>query len=349
MAFTPVESGVGGLLIGLSALVAYLVDGKIAGVAGIMGPCLRSAASCQKVEGAYLWKIIFLLGLVLGGLVHLVANRSFAFPHALEFSPLRYALAGVAIGFGTRTGRGCTSGHGICGLPRLSLRSWIAVPTFMACAAVTVAVTRHVLKVDSSTPWGVAELQWPPQWQFPVAALSVSAVLAASAFLLPGKIREVFSPFASGLIFALGLGCAGMTSQAKVLDFLDFGGTWDPSLAFVMGCGMAVSFPAMYLGEQPNKKPVNEKCNFEKPPKYGNYGTLVLGAVFFGLGWGLVGICPGPAIASFIPYAADGSGPGLSFSLCFLAIMVSWLVTDKVWTHLESNKSAAQTLKKPLI
>eukprot|EP00928_Gymnodinium_smaydae_P045077 TRINITY_DN30093_c0_g3_i1.p1 TRINITY_DN30093_c0_g3~~TRINITY_DN30093_c0_g3_i1.p1 ORF type:complete len:372 (+),score=51.17 TRINITY_DN30093_c0_g3_i1:122-1117(+) len=319
-----------------------MVDGYIAGVAGILGPCLRSAVACQKLEGSYLWKVIFLLGMVLGGLVQFGLNRPFAYPPALNFSPIRYALAGVAVGFGTRTGRGCTSGHGICGLPRLSLRSWIAVPTFMGVAIVTVALTRHAWNLDPSSPSGIAELQWPPQWQFPVAALAVSLCLAAACFVLPSGVRSVVCPLSSGIIFALGLGCAGMTSQAKVLGFLDFGGTWDPSLAFVMACGMAVSLPAMYLGDKPDRCPLNEGSSFERPPKYGNYGQLVLGSAVFGLGWGLVGICPGPAITSLIPYAAEGSAPGLSFGLCFVTTMVAWLVTDKVWAQVAPPASSTE-------
>eukprot|EP00928_Gymnodinium_smaydae_P058164 TRINITY_DN4138_c0_g1_i7.p1 TRINITY_DN4138_c0_g1~~TRINITY_DN4138_c0_g1_i7.p1 ORF type:complete len:179 (-),score=32.19 TRINITY_DN4138_c0_g1_i7:227-763(-) len=158
-------------------------------------------------------------------------------------------------------------------------------------------------------------------------------------------IREFVSPLASGIIFALGLGCAGMTSQAKVLDFLDFAGTWDPSLAFVMGCGMAVSFPAMYFGDKAEKKPLNEKCSFEKPAKYGNYGTLILGASVFGLGWGLIGICPGPALTGFVPYASEGSGPGLLFGLCFITTMISWLATDKAWTYLEKPRAVTDIAK----
>ena len=88
-----------------------------------------------------------------------------------------------------------------------------------------------------------------------------------------------------------------MTSQAKVLDFLDFGGLWDPSLAFVMGCGIMVSGPAFLYAERETSKPLCADCNFEKPAKHGGYGPLVLGASFFGLGWGLIGICPGPGIA----------------------------------------------------
>ena len=243
--------------------------------------------------------------------------------------------------------RGCTSGHGICGLPRLAPRSWIAVPTFMGVAAATVAVTRHAAKLDASGPWQVAELQWPPKWEFPLAAALSSLVLTLLAVLLPSKPRSFVSPMACGIIFGLGLGVSGMTSQAKVLNFLDFGGTWDPSLAFVMGLGLCVSFPAFLLAEREGRKPLcGEECSFEKPSKTGNYGSLVLGATFFGLGWGLVGICPGPALAGMIPYLTGGWGAGLSFGLCVLLILVSWLATDRAIGYMNSQQpKEAQVVK----
>eukprot|EP00440_Ansanella_granifera_P035632 gb/GFBE01038652.1/.p1 GENE.gb/GFBE01038652.1/~~gb/GFBE01038652.1/.p1 ORF type:complete len:378 (+),score=86.40 gb/GFBE01038652.1/:1-1134(+) len=343
MSFTPIESGIGGLLIGLSAALAYYADGKIAGISGIFGPALRGVVTCQPIEGAQLWKLCFLIGLVLGGCVNLGLNQDFAFPAALAFSPLRYAAAGICVGMGTRAGRGCTSGHGICGLPRFSLRSWIAVPVFMGVAAATVAVTRHGAKIDPASPWAVAELQWPPKWEFPLGALGASLLLAVAAIWTPGQARSYVSPLAAGTIFGLGLGCSGMTSQAKVLNFLDVGGTWDPSLAFVMGCGLCVSFPVMFWSERPGKAPLHGQ--FEKPAKTGNYGSLVIGAALFGLGWGLIGVCPGPAVAGAIPYAAQGWGDGLSFGLSFLMIALAWLATDKCLRMGEAPKEAPKSME----
>ncbi|CAE7384457.1 unnamed protein product [Symbiodinium sp. CCMP2592] len=350
MAFTPVESGVGGMLIGMSAALAYLGDGKITGISGIAGPFLRGMGQCEPMRDGQLWKALFLFGLLLGGLVNFQFNEGFAFPGALDFPVGRYCWGGVFVGIGTRAGRGCTSGHGICGLPRLAPRSWIAVPTFMGVAAATVAVTRHAAKLDASGPWGVAELQWPPKWEFPLAAALSSLALAALALFLPSKPRSFVSPLACGMIFGLGLGVSGMTSQAKVLDFLDFGGTWDPSLAFVMGLGLCVSFPAFLVAENEDRKPLcGEECKFERPSKTGDYGSLVLGATFFGLGWGLVGICPGPAIAAAIPNAVADGSPGLYFGLCVLLILVSWLVTDQVITQLNSQQPTQSAEARKLL
>ena len=323
MAFTPIESGVGGLLIGLSAALAYLGDGKITGISGIAGPFLRGVGKCQPMKDGQLWKALFLVGLVTGGLLNLAFNRDFAYPQALDIPAARYCLGGVFVGIGTRAGRGCTSGHGICGLPRLAPRSWIAVPTFMGVAAVTVAVTRHAAQLDASGPWGVAELQWPLKWEFPLAAALSSLVLAALAVFLPSKPRSFVSPLACGMIFGLGL-------------------------AFVMGLGLCVSFPAFLLADRQDRKPLcGEECNFERPSKTGDYGSLVLGATFFGLGWGMVGICPGPALAGMIPYLVGGWGPGLSFGLCVVLILAAWLVTDRVISYLNSQPAPEPKVAVP--
>ena len=325
------------MLIGLSAALAYGIDGKIAGISGIMGPFLSSLFTCSKVtEDETVWKGIFLFGVVIGGLVNLGGNTAFAYSQVPDFSAVRYWIAGMLIGTGTRAGRGCTSGHGICGLPRFSLRSWIAVPVFMGVAIAVVAVTRHGAKVDhQQRPSAVAELQWPPSWKFPVASLGVSIVLAVVTVFCPAKVRKFASPLISGLIFGVGLGCAGMTSPDKVLDFLDIGGTWDPSLAFVMGCGLCVSFPVIFWAEREEARQPLCKGSFERPPKYGNYLSLVVGAICFGSGWGLIGICPGPALAAVIPFLVGGLS-GLRFGLCFLSICAAWLITDKVLTNQEA-------------
>ena len=109
MAFTPIESGVGGLLIGLSAALAYLADGKITGISGIVGPFLRGMGKCQPLKDGQLWKALFLSGLIIGGLLNLAFNRDFAYPQALEISVVRYCLGGILVGIGTRAGRGCAA------------------------------------------------------------------------------------------------------------------------------------------------------------------------------------------------------------------------------------------------
>ena len=135
--FTPLAALLGGALIGFAATLLYAGLGRIAGISGMLTQALEQHAG----RG---WRIAFLFGLVAG------ASSWFAFgldvPAPRAGFPLPWLLlAGVLVGFGTRMGNGCTSGHGICGLARLSRRSLVAVAVFMGAAILTVYVLRHAL------------------------------------------------------------------------------------------------------------------------------------------------------------------------------------------------------------
>jgi len=139
--FSPLPPLGGGVLIGLASVWLLAANGRIAGVAGI----LHGLAA--RVPGDARWRAWFIAGLLAAGFLW----------HALGFAPaprsgfgLGWAIAaGLLVGFGTRLSNGCTSGHGVCGLGRLSVRSLVAVLTFMATGALSVYVVRHVLGVAS--------------------------------------------------------------------------------------------------------------------------------------------------------------------------------------------------------
>ncbi len=136
--FTPLASLCGGMLIGLSAPLLLLCDGKIAGISGIVGGLL------SPVHNDTAWRVLFVVGLLTGGLLF-----SLFFPHVFTFSiarsPGALIFAGLLVGFGTRLGNGCTSGHGVCGISRLSSRSLVATITFMITGIVTVYIINHLL------------------------------------------------------------------------------------------------------------------------------------------------------------------------------------------------------------
>jgi uncharacterized membrane protein YedE/YeeE len=137
--FTPIASLAGGALIGASASALLLLNGRIAGISGIFGGLLLPA------RGEVLWRALFFAGLLAGGFV-LVG----LFPGAIEAPRTPWGLtllAGLLVGVGTRIGGGCTSGHGVCGLSRLSVRSLAATMTFMALGVATATVVHHVLGV----------------------------------------------------------------------------------------------------------------------------------------------------------------------------------------------------------
>lgn len=126
----------GGMLAGLSALILMLFNGRVAGISGILAGVLQHRAS---------WRVLFLLGLGTGAWLALTLGWATmpAFT-TLPGWPV-VLLAGLLVGVGTRLGNGCTSGHGICGMGRLSLRSIVATLTFMAAGFITVFVTHHLL------------------------------------------------------------------------------------------------------------------------------------------------------------------------------------------------------------
>lgn len=135
--FTPWASLAGGILIGLAAALLLLANGRVAGISGILGGLLRPAT------GDVAWRVAFLAGLFLAPLVWLTLR---AMPPAqIDHSPTLLALAGLLVGLGTRFGSGCTSGHGVCGIARLSPRSLTATACFMVAGIVTVFIVRHVL------------------------------------------------------------------------------------------------------------------------------------------------------------------------------------------------------------
>jgi uncharacterized membrane protein YedE/YeeE len=132
----------GGSLIGVSASLAWSAAGQVAGISGILGGFVRSP-SVRGFHGA------FIAGLLLTSALIALLHRG-ALVSSVEARPLGVLLvSGLLVGFGTRLGGGCTSGHGVCGLSRLSKRSLVATSVFMLSAALVVLLTRHVLKVPS--------------------------------------------------------------------------------------------------------------------------------------------------------------------------------------------------------
>ena len=138
-AFTPYSAATGGLMIGIAVGLLRLGIGRVAGISGIAGGLLE-----RDPSGGRLWRFAFLLGLVMAPVLFAVLG------HAGDLvtggtSSVALMVAGVLVGFGTRLASGCTSGHGICGVARLALRSIAATGVFMLVGMATVFVARHVL------------------------------------------------------------------------------------------------------------------------------------------------------------------------------------------------------------
>ena len=135
--FTPWASLAGGILLGLASAIFILVNGRILGISGIVGGLFRPKA------GDVGWRLSFLLGMLVAPLLYALVAGPIA--PRIDAGWVTVLIAGVLVGVGTRYGSGCTSGHGVCGLSRLSPRSLVATLAFMGAGFVTVFVMRHVL------------------------------------------------------------------------------------------------------------------------------------------------------------------------------------------------------------
>ena len=135
--FTPWHAAAGGVAIGIAAAMFILLNGRIAGISGILGGLLRPS------RGDIAWRVAFLAGLVGSPLLYALF-KALPAPR-IEAGPIALVVAGLLVGAGTRYGSGCTSGHGVCGISRLSVRSLVATGAFMGAGFATVYVARHLL------------------------------------------------------------------------------------------------------------------------------------------------------------------------------------------------------------
>lgn len=136
--FTPFSALAGGSLIGLAAALLLLINGRIAGISGILG------GIAGATTGEAVWRVAFIAGLMMSPIVYAAGGASL--PRiSLGHSVPTLIVAGLLVGFGTRLGSGCTSGHGVCGLARGSRRSLVAAVVFMGTAILTVFIARHII------------------------------------------------------------------------------------------------------------------------------------------------------------------------------------------------------------
>lgn len=249
-----------------------------------------------------------------------------------------YALAGFLVGFGTKLSNGCTSGHGLCGLPRLSIRSIVAVMVFLL-TGIGIATLNHYetlgfLTNEKYNPYTsinhtiTANIFMALGLLLPIIAYFLEAKPAN--FRFSNYLKEYVTVFMVGLIFGLGLMISGMTRRSKIMNFLQISSNWDPSLLFVLGAGVTVNFITFNYMIHIRKHPVFGGQLFN--PSNTTLDWKLLGGAFcFGLGWGIGCLCPGPFI--------------MLYSVFTLQIQVVWgccLVAGMYLANWLSNRTEAK-------
>lgn len=336
---TAVAALCGGAVLGVATVVKLSVNGNILGISGIVNGISVVVAKPGKAD-PWFWRLSFLVGFLVAGAVLRVAAPTTLQPFPASMTVARVACAGALVGFGSSVGSGCTSGHGISGLTRFSPRSFVATMTFMGAGFLTASLS------GSSDFFGP---QLPPPVKLPwsivyslvlvVVALGFVPVVANLTTLpddatgaSPDRPARLATEFVAATIFGLGLGIAGMGRPQEVISFLDVGdGDWDPSLALVMGAALGITVPVYHLKlKKDSFKPVlNSKLDL--PAKTKIDVQLVVGSALFGIGWGLCGVCPGPALIGIFapPIAGDEFWP-LNRSGAFVGSMLAGTLLHKL-------------------
>lgn len=291
--FTPVQATIGGVVLGATVVNRLFACGGVTGISGMIQNLFKKQPR----------SISFVCGLIGSGLALSMTPSAIA----SDISMLRFGIAGCFVSLGTFLANGCTSGHGICGLSRLSKRSFVAVASFMTCGAVVSTLT------GTAQALGTTSVQLHPSTdlsgdytQLLACAASTSLLFVLTGFLStnqsPNSALALAHEFAAGVSFGMGLILSGMTNPSKVASFLTMQpGLWDPSLMFVMGGAVMVALPFFqYVLRKlvPSKATTLSGAPFNLPTNSTIDAKLVLGSALFGAGWGLCGICPGPALAS---------------------------------------------------
>ena len=196
------------------------------------------------------------------------------------------------VGFGTKLSNGCTSGHGLCGLPRLSPRSWVSVITFLLTAMAVSNIDYYfglgpLSGGSNNVPMTTLDHEFTSN-----IALILSILFPIAGIIMEGGIFDKLIVYIVGALFAGGLMISGMSRRVNIIHFLQINSSWNPALLFVLGCGLILNFVTFNImrkrGKSLTGNPVFDPKNNSIDWK------LIFGSFCFGIGWGIGGMCPGP-------------------------------------------------------
>ena len=306
---TAMNSIIGGALMALASTLHLYLNGKITGISGALFRCITLTDFSYNFS--FIIGMIFISSFIKCFFDPMVPPKTVDSPIFFEstskfvgdLSIIGFIIAGFLVGFGAKMANGCTSGHGVCGLPRLSKRSFVAIGLFMIFGILMATIRYYIPFLrPSSYAFNV--------WETPVINIGM-LVLSIAGFCanlwnvyksgIKDKVRDILVSFGIGCLFAFGLMESGMLQRHVVIEFLILGKVWNYQLAFVLGTAVGINFLTFnYILNKITRPRFKE--NFDLPTKTEVDNKLCVGSAIFGLGWGLAGICPGPAVIACYLY-----------------------------------------------
>ena len=294
----------GGSLIALASIGNLYLLGRITGLSGMVFTVARFKLS----EGA-VWKYSFLTGMVsacyaaylfIGEFITVNDYHYYIFdPNEVstaDLSVVGWSFGALLVGVGTKLGNGCTSGHGVCGLPRLSIRSLVAVVLFMSSGVGMATLLHSYPFLDHPILFSSTYYDWFRLLASWAVGIALAGFVGLTIWKSPKRTDPVLS-FALGLVFGIGLCLSGMCRRSKIVNFLTIKDGWDPSLLFVMGAAVTINLPAFNWILRRTECPLLASA-YSVPSKTQIDLPVVVGPILFGLGWGLCGFCPGPGLVN---------------------------------------------------
>lgn len=312
-------ASIGGFLIAVSTSLNLYLKGRITGNSGIV------YALWSREEGSNTWRTSFILGLITAACILRVSSLDsdlFYDTHKnfnKNFSIGAIILSGILVGFGTKLSNGCTSGHGVCGMPRLNCRSYVAVAVFLLTAIGIATLRYHVPFLNGESFFenaGIKIYESSIIRRDSIYFSSLGLVMFASIVYLiyvhdkeyklenSREFSDAAVGYLVGFLFGAGLAISGMTKRSVVMGFLTISKDWDASLLFVLGVSVCVNYITFYLILNKTEHPIFSDTPYKIKSSSDVNFNFVLGSFLFGAGWGISGLCPGPVMTNsliFVP------------------------------------------------
>ena len=306
---TTINSLIGGSIMALASTLHLYIQGKITGISGALFRCISFTE--------FNYNFSFILGmLAMSSFLKCFYDPSIQYinkysstfletpeKYVADLSLPGFVLAGFLVGFGAKMANGCTSGHGICGVPRLSKRSLVAITLFLIFGTLMSTIRYyHPFLLPENQPYSVWD--WSLINYLTLIGSCGIYLLNLLSILRNGinnQLRDNIISFAIGALFAYGLIQSGMLKRHIVVNFLTIATVWEVQLGFVLASAIAINFFTFNFILNKISKPLFQ-IGYELPTNTSVDNKLCLGAAIFGLGWGLAGICPGPAVLTCYLY-----------------------------------------------